>query len=323
VTKTQTPAEFDATELAVMTEVSVQERLLIPLNDTAHYLVGDLKAKSGFGARPYWQLTDGEAEMRLHAMAEGADEYDLRYRVHPSQLLVKIVEARNVITGLNAQIAELEEVYRTFGWTRWYPCLNSDGHIHSSSSGCPTLHRMGQETAMGWETRLSGQPVEVVIADLGPRLCSVCFPEAPAEHCRSLSDITRADREAARTAKNAERDAKLAVKNLAETFVTFDRDRVTTVAEAKRLVRKAAETAVELEWARGEDVRTRWNDDVRYANYIGNIAQRLEGERADAVKLSNILINREAAAPGTGWTWQEHDKAVAGATKRTRKAYFG
>jgi hypothetical protein len=303
MTKTQTPAEFDATELAVMQDLAKADRTVDQVVEAAHRKAGDTYGWTSRTAHG-WQLSDEEA-------------------AELSGLKGTLAAAQYEVEELNRKITAMEQYYRADPWTRWYPCLNADGHIHSSHSDCPTLHRMGQETAMGWETRLSGQPVTVVIAELGPRLCSVCFPEAPAEHCRSLSDITRAGREAARTAKNAERDAKLAVKNLAETFVTFDRDRVTTVAEAKRLVRKAAETAVELEWARGEDVRTRWNDDARYANYIGNIAQRLEGERADAVKLSNILINREAAAPGTGWTWQEHDKAVAGATKRTRKAYFG
>jgi hypothetical protein len=304
VTKTQTPAEFDATELAVMQDLAKADRTVDQVVEAAHRKAGDTYGWTSRTAHG-WQLSDEEA-------------------AELSGLKGTLAAAQYEVEELNRKITAMEQYYRADPWTRWYPCLNADGHIHSSHSDCPTLHRMGQETAMGWETRLSGQPVAVVIAELGPRLCSVCFPEAPAEHCRSLSDITRAGREAARAAKNAERDAKLAVKNLAEPFLASDGDVITTVAAAKAAVRKAAETAVELDWHKSEDGRSKWKGmEDRYNGFLLRMARRLAGEQADATALNEILINREAAAPGTGWTYVEFAKSVRATTARTRKAYFG
>lgn len=322
------PAEFDAGELALMTELGKAEHELARLDDVIHHLVGDKKAPAGRG-RPAWQMTEDEVQWKLTILVTtGGDEYVPAVRMRPSDALAQSDELFGQVTHLRDRISDMEVIYRADPWTRWYPCLNDDGHIHSDASACPTLHRMGQLTSMGWETRLSGQPVGVVIADLGPRLCSVCFPAAPAEHCRSLSDITRADREAARNAKKTARDAALAVKNLTDSEAAMLREatgeRVTTVAAAKAVARQAAETAVELEWSRSQDARRKWAGmEDRLAAYIARAEARLEAERAAAELASEILVAREAAAPGTGWTREDADRAVLGATKRTRKAYFG
>lgn len=308
MTQTTTPAEFDAIELGLMQELARCEAELDQFIAAAHRRAGDTRTGSGWGRNRVvsWQLTDDEAIQQA-----GAAE--------------QVASAGYRISSFRARIEDMEAVYRAAPWTRWYPCLNTDGHIHSDDRACPTLHRNGQQTPMGWETRLSGQPVEVVIADLGPRLCSVCFPAAPAEHCQSLSDITRAEREATRSAKNAARDAALAVKNLAEPFKTSDGERITTVAALKAVVRKPAETAVEIEWYE-TSVRAReaWKDmPERLAKYIARTKERLPGEQADAEAAVAILTAREAAAPGSGWTQEEAGKAVASATRRASKAYFG
>jgi hypothetical protein len=308
MTQTMGPAEFDAAELGLMQELAKCEAELDQVIAAAHRQAGDTRSYSGWGRNRVvsWQLTDDEAIQR-----SGAAE--------------RVANASYRISSFRTHIDDMEAVYRAAPWTRWYPCLNADGHIHSDDRACPTLHRNSQQTLMGWETRLSGQPVEVVIADLGPRLCSVCFPGAPAEHCQSLSDITRADRDAARAAKNAARDAALAVKNLTGPFITHDGDRITTVAALKAVVRKPAETVVEIEYYKtSEDASEAYKDmPERLAEYIARAEARLEGEKADMNRACEILAAREAAAPGSGWSQADIDKAVAAAVKRTRKAYFG
>jgi hypothetical protein len=308
MTKSMTPAEFDAAEIELIGERDRINALADRIVQEAHGAAGDTRSFNGWGRNRVvsWQLSDDEALERSGRTGQHA-------------------AFREGAAALGRQVAAMEDVYRASPWTRWYPCLNADGHIHCDDRACPTLHRNGSETDMGWETRLSGQPVAVVIETLGPRLCSVCFPDAPAEHCRSLSDITRADREAARAARNAARDAKSAVKNLAdyESFRDHDGDRVTTVAAAKDAVRKPAGTAVELEWYRSDAAARGFGDPETLRNVILNVTERLAGEKADMERAYGILLAREAAVPGTGWTRKDADKAVASAARRARKAYFG
>jgi hypothetical protein len=324
MTQAQSPAEFDAHELVLMNDLAGAERTLGAVLGHVHRMAGDTKARPGRGSVPYWQLSDEEAALALTAMTANGDEYDYQARCRPSEALARLAQLAEHAASLRDAISKMERVYRENPWTRWYPCLNRDGHIHSDDRACPTLHRDGNMTDMGWETSLSGQPVAVVIEALGPRLCSVCFPGAPAEHCLSLSEITRAERQAARAEKAAAKAARTAVKELDVPFTASDGDKVKTVSEAKRLVREAAETAVELDWHRSDDGRSKWKGmEERYPEFLLRVERRLARRQADAVKLNNILVEREILVPGSGWTWADSDKAVAAAVKRARKAYFG
>jgi len=318
-------AEFDAAEFELIARRYEALSLLARLQQHAHRMTGD--TKRGFSGR--WEMTDEQAEMAVHAMAGDDDGYVPRAGMRPSELLTQIVAARDAINELNGSIAAAENEYRACGgWQRYFPCLNSDGHIHATLRACPTVR---WDTSMGWATEYSGLTADQAIHGLpgefdglGETLCSVCFPDAPADWCRTRSDVTRAEREAAKAAKDAERDAVKAAKSLAETFRTHDGDRIATVAAAKAIVRKPAETQAELEWHQSEDARKRFalHDRQDLADRIARIEHRLEMERADAVQLSYILIAREAAAPGTGWSQADQDKALADALKRNRRSWF-
>jgi hypothetical protein len=320
--KTVTPAEFDAAEFDLIQRRDKAWSSLGRLMDIAHRMAGDRQRGFGTGS---WQLTDGAAEMKLAAMAQGADSLDLSMRKRPSEVIALIVETRNIIRELQQRIEDMEAVFRAAPWNRYFPCLNADGHIHASLRGCPTV-RPG--TSMGWATQMSGltpdeaiHGVEGVFEGLGETLCSVCFPGAPAEWCRTRSEVTKAERAAAKAAKA---EAKF-VKNLRpdEIFRTHDGERIETVAAAKALVRKPAETEIELEWNRSEGAAIRSSYPERQVNMIASIEARLGAEGNDAGRANEILMIREAAAPGTGWTQADADKAVASAAKRAHKAWFG
>ena len=320
----QEMAQYDAQEFAVVQE---RDRIAASLDGfllTVHRM---LDKRRGRG----WTLTDAEIEAKLADLAAGGNVYNPSIRTRPSELIRVIAEARDAITALNRNIGELEDWYLTAGaWQRYFPCLNRDGHIHASLRGCPTVR---WDTDMGWATEMSGltpdqaihQGIPGQFPGLGETLCTVCFPEAPAEWCRTRSEVTRAEREAARAAKNAARDAAGALKNLAEVFRTHDGERITTVAALKGVVRKPAETVVEIEWYETSALaREAWNGmEDRLAQFIARAKGRLEGEEEDMRQACAILAAREAAAPGSGWTEEEADKAVASATRRARKAYFG
>lgn len=309
--KSMTQAEMAAWDAGTFEVIMQQEQVSAQrdrLFEAAHRMAGD--KKRGYG-RTRWLSTDGEVLARLR---EDGDE-------HAARVIAQLDETHDLITALGNLITEREAVWKAGGcWSRYFPCLNADGHIHSSLRGCPTVR---QDTQMSWATELSGKTVAEAVAGLGETLCSVCFPEAPAGWCRTRSEVTRAEREAARDAKNAARDAARAAKNLAEPFETHDGERVTTVAAAKTVVRKPAETAVELEWYRSGDAGRRFSDPESLQRVVRSVTERLEGEKADMRRACEILLSREAAAPGTGWTQEEAGKAVASAAKRARRAYFG
>ena len=94
----------------------------------------------------------------------------------PGEVLAKRAEYDAEITRLNREIDELEATYT--GWSRFFLVTSSAGHIHSSTC-CSTCR---PTTRFGWLPNLSGQTEEQAVADLGPSLCTVCFPSAPTEY---------------------------------------------------------------------------------------------------------------------------------------------
>jgi hypothetical protein len=320
----QQMTEFDAAEFELIVRRDQAFSLLARLQQQAHHMAGD--KRRGFGSTR-WEMTDGQAEMAVHCTAEGTDSYVPQYGMRPSDLITQVVTARNAINELNASIEAAENEYRAYGgWQRYFPCLNTDGHIHATLRGCKTVY---WDTSMGWATQYSGLTTDEAIhgipgqfEGLGETLCSVCFPDAPVEWCRTRSEVTRTERMAAKAAKDAERDAVKAAKNLAETFRTWDGDRITTVAAAKALVRKLAETQVELEWNQTLEASRRWVNPDLYNEFIARAEVSLACDRKDAEALGLILADREVTAPGTGWSRADQDKALADALKRHRRAWF-
>lgn len=308
----QDMAAWDAGTYEYMVRQARVQARLDSLLDEAHRAAGDKKR------RGYWILSHD------HVLKELAGAFGSS----ANTLLAEIAEHETAINGYRTAIEAREAVWEAAGcWPRYFPCLNADGHIHRSMYGCHTVYL---STQMGWATEMSGltadeaiHGVEGQLKGLGETLCNVCFPDAPAEWCRTRSEVTRAEREAAKAAKDAARNAALAVKNLDRPFRTYDGDRITTVAAAKGVVRRPAETAVELEWNKSEGSRNRWSDLEHYAEFIARMEDRLAKEQADAAQVLLILIGREVILPGSGWTMEEADKSVAATAQRTRKAYFG
>jgi hypothetical protein len=147
----QQMADFDTAEFELIIRREKALMVLARHQLVAHYMSGD--KKRGFGSSQ-WNMTDGQAEMAVHAMAEGTDAYVPQQGMRPSDLIRQIVTARNALTELTAQVEAMENEYQaTGGWQRYFPCLNADGHIHASLRGCPTVR---WDTSMGWATAYSG-----------------------------------------------------------------------------------------------------------------------------------------------------------------------
>ena len=79
-----------------------------------------------------------------------------------------------------ARVAEIAAEYQSRPWSRYWLVASSDGHIHRDV-GCSTCNKGRVPTGFALVPYLSGRPVEDAVADLGPALCSVCYPGAPVE----------------------------------------------------------------------------------------------------------------------------------------------
>lgn len=289
------PAENDMAIAVLGDKYAEAEHERAQLRNQMHRTAGDERAAVGRGRdRTYqWQLSYDEVTQRLAEMAAGEDRQDYYTRMRPSDAIARDLELCGTMGNLAAQIRALEENWIKANWTRWYPCQNSDGHVHASERGCKTVR---WDTNMGWFPELSGKTVAEAIAEFGPRLCSVCFPDAPAEHCRSLSDITRADREAAKAAREEAKYAKRLRRE--EQFRDHRNDWVETVARCKDILRA----------------------EVEYRDYFGRGEHSWHAASVvAAVTAAATLLAREAAHPGTGATQAEIETIIERAVKKNRK----
>jgi hypothetical protein len=125
-----------------------------------------------------------------------------------------------------AKNIQAHQASRYEGWSRFFLCTNTGGHIHSSTS-CTTCTIT---TQFAWITELSGKTEAEAVNQLGEILCTVCFPSAPAEWTNGISNEAKANRAAAAEAKAA-RATEAAAK--AARIADRDADILAAVADAE------------------------------------------------------------------------------------------
>lgn len=304
MTQTIDPVQFDTQLFAHYQEhAKLEQQLKTLFNFKIHPMAGDKQESLGFGRGRRWLLSDEDALSLVQHLAGEEDLYVPQLGMRPSEIIGNHDQIIASAEALWNAIVDAEQVWQEHRWTRWFPCLNADGHVHSTLRGCPTIDRGQYATQMGWATELSGTPLETAIqmppVGLGPRLCSVCFPEAPVEHCQSLRDITKAEREAERARK-----AELKfVKNLRPQEMVFPdgsqfkdpyHGRVTTVAGCKDALR--VEVEYRDDYGRGE--RRNHAEAVRAADHATRIllARGVPQEEIDKIIESAVKRNRRDGA---------------------------
>jgi hypothetical protein len=293
--QTTSPVEFDE-HLRVLHEeaAQIQDRL-DSVRDAIHIAAGD--RKEWIGRSQYWHRTAAEVLQTVQMMREHNVDLPASISRGGRRTAASLLQDEGTLLTQLAEkllaIRELDEIYNRpeNRWPRYYRCLNSDGHIHSSLRGCPTVN---WNTAMGWNTHLSGQERWVAIADLGPTLCSVCYPDAPAEERQKKSDYERAEREAEK-ARRAE--AKFVKRLRDDELFRCDGSFVETVAACLEVLRK----------------------EVEFRDYYGHGKHPFHREYWEASFLARaILIAREERQPGTGRTAEQIGKTIESAVKRNR-----
>ena len=92
----------------------------------------------------------------------------------------RLAQADSALRDAQEACREVEVEYRSRPWSRYWLVTSSDGHIHRSCH-CSTCNKGLNRTGFALTPFLSGKTDEDAVADLGPALCSVCYPDAPVE----------------------------------------------------------------------------------------------------------------------------------------------
>lgn len=212
-----------------------------------------------------------------------------------------ITEARTTLADVRSKIAECEQIWRDNGrWTRFFLVTNTNGHIHSSLE-CSTCR---ETTSYAWLPAISGLTEADAVAQIGPRLCSVCFPSAPVEHRDGELHADREAREAREAEKTAKADAKRAKALTAalfegdpERYIRNDKGtttRIGTIAQAKAFIKGS------VTWAIGREAG--YSHPCYPAHIVTEVAEALaartgtpvEAILADARKKAEASYRREA-----------------------------
>lgn len=108
-----------------------------------------------------------------------------------------------LIEATEEAIEQAESEYT--GWSRFFLVTSSQGHIHSSMH-CHTCY---PTTAYGWLPELSGKTKGEAVDELGPALCSSCFPGAGTQSDQWTRDKI-SESQARKLAWSPDRDEKAA-----------------------------------------------------------------------------------------------------------------
>lgn len=144
--------------------------------DEALVIVNDALA-----AADAWKATHSTVEGREWGEYVSVDWVGFKSALAPHEIeqtrkrIAQRDELNNELNDLLDKGAELESHYT--GWSRFFLVTSSPGHVHSSMH-CSTCR---VTTKFGWLPELSGKDEATAVRELGPTLCSVCFPSAPVE----------------------------------------------------------------------------------------------------------------------------------------------
>jgi hypothetical protein len=327
-----TALDFD-TKLAALWEA------LARANDEAtrymqamHRALGD--RERGYGRDRHWGMTNknvvgtfrerGDAALPpgTGALVAYGDAKPRTYATALDELQARVV----AISGIETEITGMDAIYDQAPWQRFFLCCANGGHIHASWRGLPACN-LDANSLVSWRPGLSGHTIADAVADLGERLCTHCFPDAPAEWKEGELRETRearAERDAHRAGLAAAKAAKtLTTGRDGEQFRSREtRDMITTVAGCEKLIRDAAEQAVQVEYYRSPATIAGWPHDIEFLarltqNAIGSLAKM----QADAYEAEYVLLTREGAHPGWGRTAAQIAKIRANKDRAARKAW--
>lgn len=167
---TATPREID-TKLAELYGARAQHWDSVDKAlETIHRKIGDPKTRRGYSLSH--QQARADAAQALEDGTVGRFHRDVL-----TNALAALAEHEAQVDALNAEIAPLDAEYDRRRWTRYVVVIANGGHIHSGTRCQGGTIR--PTTKVTWQPALSGKSVANAVDQLGPTLCTLCFPSAP------------------------------------------------------------------------------------------------------------------------------------------------
>lgn len=183
-----TPVEIDTIIADLAMQAWKQADRIDRALASLHHAVGDRQI-----SRTAWRMSDDEVIRKVQNLLEHDDRPDF-IKFHGSTQ-EKVTKSLKTIEEAQAERARLfdeirihEDEYRRRPWSRFFMLRRTvNAHIHSHS-GCQGLHS-SDLSDLGWHPELSGKSEKEAVDELGPVMCSKCFPSAPVEWRRNPKDL--------------------------------------------------------------------------------------------------------------------------------------
>lgn len=171
---TATPVEID-TELARLHGelASLDQRLSVVIR-TAHSLNGEKPVRHG---RKHIYTGDVEKTLTELALKLADDQFDSYTKENVVDCIEKHDDLSKKFSATQAEIQAIDIEHSSRPWSRFIAV--EGGHLHSSRFCAGGTIRV--TTQIGWHPELSGKTEAEAVAELGPLLCTHCFPSAPVE----------------------------------------------------------------------------------------------------------------------------------------------
>jgi len=242
-------------------ETSIAERNLGWAKDSLRRLVD---RETGWGRDREWGKTFEQALSEVTAIAETADPEKPWTQREAQSALDKLEDAQDKLECAELAVRNQSALWAQHGrWNRY--SVVPGGHIHTNWRDCHTLR---DTTTVLWAYQASGDSVDEAIEVYGTVLCTHCYPDAPVEKTggKTLTDadgnvLTKAEAQAIKDAKDAEKAAKLAAKNAKALFVPGTTDLVqspeledlkTEIAVVRQLIEVLADRSPAKRCYRGQ-----------------------------------------------------------------------
>lgn len=154
---------------------TVHLELSAALYQAQHKLVSSHRWTIGaaFGLRANQTITEA-----LEALDAEPLRYSIGYRNTNGEIAQKYRDAAAAVVAATEAREAHEDGYTS--WQRYFLVVSSAGLIHANTY-CSTCHKGKQATEFALLPTLSGLYMTEAVRALGPILCSVCFPAAPAQ----------------------------------------------------------------------------------------------------------------------------------------------
>jgi hypothetical protein len=172
---TATPVEIDTRLAALDHAFYVAKGKRAARLNAVHSYLGE-RARYVTRSRKEWPTSDQDAVTELEARLRASTVKP--WDVDPATRTLAAVSGLDLAIKANrAEFAHLETEYKRRPWRRYIGVMG--GHIHSGYLCVGGTIR--PTTQITWQPTLSGKEVATAVAELGPLLCTHCFPGAPVE----------------------------------------------------------------------------------------------------------------------------------------------